>query len=500
MAYRHLRLQHLESRLVFAARMVGTCPSDARPSVVVTCQEVDFKRIRNLFRSRAEGPLCLGKPPRSRFPFGQRLASDEPTDPRLGLVYYRTKTPTVIRSALDKPLLAQLRNGISCGGVVRFGERTATLGVALEFGNHRAILTVDHLIPPQETQMPASSTLKGEAHPPAGSGSPLPWEPNASESVGSWDDDDEYGELDPDEAPDPMYLDFGIDPADSFGPAAHSWSAQSDGTPWTEGEPEEWNVLASSAQLEPSAEYLDWALIWPESDAQSISLSRLNTIFPKGSGSEGVVLEAFQEHILTTVAAVYIVSGLRGILHGQILAVPSYLPSAPGQESCRAWTVILNAVHGPIMSGECGSVVVDQETNKVYGHVVGNDPLGHAYVATLSITPLNSDLGRPILTYQRQGCTKRGVKPQKHGIIYQDGKSPRMLPGEPQLGFDPVRVILRERTEQLVKESRVNYAKLQTVEHNFRVYFIGRVDPEDFRKIVIPAVDRCWGSKWGDNS
>ncbi|KAL2167272.1 hypothetical protein VTG60DRAFT_1467 [Thermothelomyces hinnuleus] len=101
----------------------------------------------------------------------------------------------------------------------------------------------------------------------------------------------------------------------------------------------------------------------------------------------------------------------------------------------------------------------------------------------------------PILTYERQGCLKRGVKPSKHGIVYQTGTKPRMLPGEPQLGFSPVRVRLSERTEKLVKESRVNYAKLTTIEHNFRVFFIGSVEPDDFQNIVIPAVDTCWERK-----
>jgi hypothetical protein len=36
------------------------------------------------------------------------------------------------------------------------------------------------------------------------------------------------------------------------------------------------------------------------------------------------------------------------------------------------------------LSGECGSVVVDTAANKVYGHVVGSDPLGHAYVVPLA--------------------------------------------------------------------------------------------------------------------
>jgi hypothetical protein len=36
------------------------------------------------------------------------------------------------------------------------------------------------------------------------------------------------------------------------------------------------------------------------------------------------------------------------------------------------------------VSGESGSVVVDRATNKVYGHVVGSDPIGHAYVVSLA--------------------------------------------------------------------------------------------------------------------
>jgi hypothetical protein len=104
-------------------------------------------------------------------------------------------------------------------------------------------------------------------------------------------------------------------------------------------------------------------------------------------------------------------------------------------------------------------------------------------------------LSRPILTYERQACNKRGVKPLNHGIAYQNGKRPRMLPGEPQLGFEPIKIDLHEGSEQLVKESRVNYAKLTTIEHNFPVLFIGRVDPVDFSNIVRPAVDTCWGRK-----
>ncbi|KAK4138573.1 hypothetical protein BT67DRAFT_14432 [Trichocladium antarcticum] len=101
----------------------------------------------------------------------------------------------------------------------------------------------------------------------------------------------------------------------------------------------------------------------------------------------------------------------------------------------------------------------------------------------------------PILTYEHKACTKKGVKPLKHGIVFQLGKKARMVDGEPDLGFRPVRVDLYEKSEKLDKESRVNYAKLTTVEHNFPVFFIGRVVPDDFGNIVGPAVDLCWTRK-----
>lgn len=45
--------------------------------------------------------------------------------------------------------------------------------------------------------------------------------------------------------------------------------------------------------------------------------------------------------------------------------------------------------------------------------------------------------------------------------------------------------------EFLRPESRVNYAKLTTVEHNAPVSFLGRVDPRDL-DAVLEAVTRCF--------
>ncbi|KAL1841931.1 hypothetical protein VTJ49DRAFT_6322 [Mycothermus thermophilus] len=98
----------------------------------------------------------------------------------------------------------------------------------------------------------------------------------------------------------------------------------------------------------------------------------------------------------------------------------------------------------------------------------------------------------PILTYGRQACKKNGVKPDKHGIVHQHNKDPRRLKGEPRLGIPPVRVKLYERAEKISVESRINYSKVYSIEHNVRVFFIGSVVKSDFDDIFLPAADSCF--------
>lgn len=99
----------------------------------------------------------------------------------------------------------------------------------------------------------------------------------------------------------------------------------------------------------------------------------------------------------------------------------------------------------------------------------------------------------PILTYEGQGCTKPGVHPSHHGIIYNSLRYPRPLPDEPELGALPVAIDLN-RSESLRPESRVNYAKVTNIEHNVKVIFIGQVAMGHFGT-VQEAFDRCWAQK-----
>ncbi|KAI0969884.1 hypothetical protein F4678DRAFT_463217 [Xylaria arbuscula] len=65
---------------------------------------------------------------------------------------------------------------------------------------------------------------------------------------------------------------------------------------------------------------------------------------------------------------------------------------------------------------------------------------------------------------------------------------------EPDLGFEPVPLDIYVEGETLAKESRVNYSKLVTIEHNVKVFFIGRI-PYPYFDSVSLAVDKCWNDK-----
>jgi hypothetical protein len=84
---------------------------------------------------------------------------------------------------------------------------------------------------------------------------------------------------------------------------------------------------------------------------------------------------------------------------------------------------------------------------------------------------------RPILTYGAQGVLKRGVHPEDHAVVYSSrSEGPFELEREKGLMTKhPIRIEVTKDIHKLDPLSRLNYAKLYTVEHNVKVLFIGRV-------------------------
>jgi hypothetical protein len=101
----------------------------------------------------------------------------------------------------------------------------------------------------------------------------------------------------------------------------------------------------------------------------------------------------------------------------------------------------------------------------------------------------DSEFQRPILTYGGQGTKKRGVKPQDHAIIYtevkdQKRKAVRETEGEEKLRHKAIKMIPNSPRDQLDPLSRLNYAKIYTVEYNVKVCFIGQISDKSVKYFV----------------
>ncbi|KAM0405357.1 hypothetical protein ACHAQC_000435 [Fusarium culmorum] len=180
-----------------------------------------------------------------------------------------------------------------------------------------------------------------------------------------------------------------------------------------------------------------------------------------------------QEHIIGT-------SGESETLDPRYTVAPSHM-FQPGEVFKVLW---------PEPAGG-GSIVEETVYRDQYG--------GRIFVHFRRFIVVANDLGHctciPISTYGKKGCKKSGVKAEQHGIVAESSnRNPVPLSNEPRLGFPPVRVHISEPGERISKESRVNYSKLTTVEHNVKVLFIGRVVGSDW-DVVTEAVNTSWANK-----
>ncbi|KAH9213681.1 hypothetical protein DL95DRAFT_524341 [Leptodontidium sp. 2 PMI_412] len=99
----------------------------------------------------------------------------------------------------------------------------------------------------------------------------------------------------------------------------------------------------------------------------------------------------------------------------------------------------------------------------------------------------------PILTYKYYATLKNGVKADDHAIVYMDDPVPDPLPGE-SLSLKPIKLKAKSPRHKLKPQSRINYAKIYTVEHNVKVLFIGEVSKSS-RRTFMTDFDQVWANK-----
>ncbi|KAL3424947.1 hypothetical protein PVAG01_04228 [Phlyctema vagabunda] len=121
--------------------------------------------------------------------------------------------------------------------------------------------------------------------------------------------------------------------------------------------------------------------------------------------------------------------------------------------------------------------------------VLWSEPMGSAGTLVTDVKRIRrSKYGEPILTYGGRATNKSGVHASDHALIYSSSKAPRLQRGE-VLEKRPIRVKTKSDNHKLDPNSRLNYAKLYTVEHNVKVVFIGAV-MDEYHQLVRDDYNR----------
>lgn len=120
---------------------------------------------------------------------------------------------------------------------------------------------------------------------------------------------------------------------------------------------------------------------------------------------------------------------------------------------------------------------------------------------------LSTNLDRPIQTYSGRGVSKEGVLKYEHCIIYTGSEPPPLeveLPiiidedGTIERGMlESIKVNPAFRGGRMDPMSRLNFAKVYTVEHNVKVAEFGDVSPDSL-VILKHQFYRVWHADEGN--
>ncbi|KAF3035086.1 hypothetical protein E8E12_001741 [Didymella heteroderae] len=107
-----------------------------------------------------------------------------------------------------------------------------------------------------------------------------------------------------------------------------------------------------------------------------------------------------------------------------------------------------------------------------------------------------------ISTYRGQGTLKKGCDPREHAIVFNTGVDPRtcLLTGETEKGLykDAIEVRPADTGSYLVRESRIRFGHVYSIEFNVKVKDIGRVVSRDL-SVLLAHYDEENG-RWNQNA
>ncbi|TGO67332.1 hypothetical protein BOTNAR_0044g00130 [Botryotinia narcissicola] len=344
------------SKINYELLLCGSTPANAVASVIIFCAEALFSRLRSLLASEH---ICLQyqrKNPSFRDKF--KLAPSK-THPQVSapivvpfnVVYWRVvNSPTLRNSAMEQVVARNHSSLTMCGSLIKYGDRTSTLGLLISMDSKLYGLTVDHLFKDQQ----------GEEQPMTANEAEVLYDEDDyddSEPEWSWIDDVNYEDFENAEC---------VSDAESVSSGGSHAKITMDREPNEDfGESINGHKADSIFKTDATTAYLDWALI----EFDDGYYERPNAFFSEDDPTNPKFFGILAAAPKTSDVKVFMISGVSGTRKGVMLNRSSYIGGEPG-----------------VIDGDCGSLIVDQETLEVYGHVVASNPLGEAYVVPLQNT------------------------------------------------------------------------------------------------------------------
>ncbi|KAF7941727.1 uncharacterized protein EAE97_006564 [Botrytis byssoidea] len=360
------------SKINYELLLCGSTPANAVASVVIFCAKAIFNDLRSLLGSKHIRLQYQLKNPSFWDKF--QLAPSK-THPQVSativvpfnVVYWRVvNSPTLRNSAMEQVVARNHSSLTMCGSLIKYGDRTSTLGLLISMDFKLYGLTVDHLFKDQQ----------GEEQPMTANEAEVLYDEDDyddSEPEWSWIDDVNYEDFDNAEC---------VSDAESVSSGGSHAKITMDREPNEDfGESINGHKADSMFKTDATTAYLDWALI----EFDDGYYERPNAFFSEDDPTNPKFFGILAAAPKTSDVKVFMISGVSGTRKGVMLNRSSYIGGKPGEDLCQAWNVILSDC-SCVIDGDCGSLIVDQETLEVYGHVVASNPLGEAYVVPLQNT------------------------------------------------------------------------------------------------------------------
>jgi hypothetical protein len=205
--------------------------------------------------------------------------------------------------------------------------------VSIQVGEKHAHLTVDHIFAPSFSSGSNSNTSLESASSAVFDSIPLS-DDGASDVEAYWENDDDDYDYD-DELDERVEED------------GEGWiSSTTCPTSPTRGNKHaaQWEKVIPPVSLDPTMAYLDCSLARPVSSSPGVPYT--NTFFLHGPDAPPVILDQIRDQPRRHLGLVKVVSGVRGVLLGELLWGSSFLGSLPGQDDCEVLTAILNTPTG----------------------------------------------------------------------------------------------------------------------------------------------------------